>query len=115
MGREERSASTASTPVTLFTRSKLSFLTIMADIIGERLQPALPEAEDRGGQEREHLHRVIGQHQVPEVKQLARREMPGEATHNPPSVLNVTQGYIERINVKILKGLVDLVSTKFIL
>ena len=66
---------------------------------------AIPEAEDRGGQEREHLHRVIGQHQVPEVKQLARREMSGEATHNPPSVLNVKQGYIERINVKILKGL----------
>ena len=51
MGREERSASTASTPVTLFTRSKLSFLTIMADIIGERLQHYLKlriEAASRG-------------------------------------------------------------------
>ena len=51
MGREERSASTASTPVTLFTRSKLSFLKIMADIIGERLQHYLKlriEAARRG-------------------------------------------------------------------
>ena len=64
------------------------------------------EAGEKGGQGEEgHLHRVIGQHQVPEVKQLARREMPGEAPHNPPSKLIVTQGYIERINVKILKGI----------
>ena len=89
MGSEERSASTASTPVTLFTRSKLSFLRIMPVTQNyHSLQcAAIPEAEDRGGQEREHLHRVVRKDEVPEVKQLAGREMAGETTHNPPSII----------------------------
>ena len=90
MGSEERSASTASTPVTLFTRSKLSFLRIMRPVTQNyhSLQfAAIPEAEDGGGQEREHLHRVVRKDEVPEVEQLAGREVAREATHNPPSIL----------------------------
>ena len=35
-------------------------------------------------QRESHLHRVVGEHQIPEIEKLERWEVSREASHNPP-------------------------------
>ena len=50
-------------------------------------QVLLPEAEYGGGQEREDLHGVVCQDQVPQIQKLGGREVAGKTSHDPPYVI----------------------------